>query len=163
MKTLINRKAFTMIELIFVIVIIGILAAVAMPKLAATRDDAEVSSIITNTRTGLRDMASFYASQDAIGWENNASVSTITDVPFAHTVACTPLDPSDANSTKISPNVFTLCDNNDNPCVTFTTQTGGRVAITIDSTGIICSTIATDPAIVGMIKTHQFGGKIVKR
>ncbi len=32
--------AFTMIELIFVIVIIGILSAVAIPKLAASRDDA---------------------------------------------------------------------------------------------------------------------------
>ena len=38
-----NKKAFTMVELIFVIVIIGILASVAIPKLAATRDDAEVS------------------------------------------------------------------------------------------------------------------------
>jgi len=34
------KKAFTMVELIFVIVIIGILVAVAVPKLAATRDDA---------------------------------------------------------------------------------------------------------------------------
>jgi general secretion pathway protein G len=34
------KKAFTMVELIFVIVIIGILAAVAVPRLAATRDDA---------------------------------------------------------------------------------------------------------------------------
>ncbi len=37
------KKAFTMIELIFVIVVIGILAAIAIPKFAATRDDAEIT------------------------------------------------------------------------------------------------------------------------
>ena len=41
------QKAFTMIELVFVIVVIGILAAIAIPKLAATRDDA----VITKART----------------------------------------------------------------------------------------------------------------
>lgn len=35
--------AFTMIEMIFIIVILGILAAVAIPRLAASRDDAEVA------------------------------------------------------------------------------------------------------------------------
>ena len=39
----IKRNAFTMIELIWVIVILGILAAVAIPKLAATRDDAHIA------------------------------------------------------------------------------------------------------------------------
>ena len=39
----INRKAFTMIELIFVIVVIGILSAIAIPKFAATRGDAEIA------------------------------------------------------------------------------------------------------------------------
>ena len=38
-----NRAAFTMIELVFVIVVLGILAAIAVPKLAATRDDAEIA------------------------------------------------------------------------------------------------------------------------
>ena len=38
-----HRKAFTMVELIFAIVIIGILTAVAVPKFAATRDDAVIT------------------------------------------------------------------------------------------------------------------------
>lgn len=37
------KKAFTMVELVFVIVVIGILAAIAVPKMAATRDDAIIS------------------------------------------------------------------------------------------------------------------------
>jgi general secretion pathway protein G len=39
----IKRNGFTMIELVFVIVVLGILAAVAVPRLAATRTDAEVA------------------------------------------------------------------------------------------------------------------------
>ena len=41
-----SRKAFTMVELVFVIVVIGILAAIAIPKLAATRDDATITKAI---------------------------------------------------------------------------------------------------------------------
>ncbi len=51
-----QKKAFTMIELIFVIVVLGILAAIAVPKLAATRDDAEISkgrATVAAVRSGI--------------------------------------------------------------------------------------------------------------
>ena len=46
-----TNKAFTMIEMIFVIVVLGILAAVAIPRFGATRTDAEISK-------GVADVAS---------------------------------------------------------------------------------------------------------
>jgi general secretion pathway protein G len=49
-----------MIELIFVIVIIGILAAVAIPKLAATRSDAEGAKIANNLATCIGDAGGAY-------------------------------------------------------------------------------------------------------
>jgi len=59
-----SKNAFTMIELIFVIVVLGILAGVAIPKMAATRDDAQIakgrsdiasirSAIVTERQTRL--------------------------------------------------------------------------------------------------------------
>ena len=38
-----NRKAFTMIELVFVIVVIGILSAIAIPKFADTAESAHLT------------------------------------------------------------------------------------------------------------------------
>lgn len=38
-----KRDAFTMIELVFVIVVLGILAAIAIPKFAASRTDAIIA------------------------------------------------------------------------------------------------------------------------
>ncbi|ASM39887.1 prepilin-type N-terminal cleavage/methylation domain-containing protein [Campylobacter sp. RM12327] len=59
------KKGFTMIELIFVIVILGILAAVAIPRLSATRDDAEAVKAATNLSTIISDLGAYYTSQGA--------------------------------------------------------------------------------------------------
>ena len=69
------RKGFTMIELIFVIVILGILAAVAIPKLAATRDDAEISKVVTNVSTAVADISAYYTSHKD-GFANNVDDMT---------------------------------------------------------------------------------------
>ena len=45
------KNAFTMVELIFIILIIGILAVVLIPKLAATKDDAKISRKAHNIMT----------------------------------------------------------------------------------------------------------------
>ncbi|CUV66312.1 conserved exported hypothetical protein [Sulfurovum sp. enrichment culture clone C5] len=76
------RKGFTMIELIFVIVIIGILAAVAIPKITATRDDARIAQIIGNLRTFSEDVKNYYTAngEDATSNPNGAWLVATYDV-----------------------------------------------------------------------------------
>ena len=73
------KKGFTMIELIFVIVILGILASVAIPRLAGTREDAEISTAVANLRTLLSDAASYYVVK---GTFTGTKWTEITSVPL---------------------------------------------------------------------------------
>jgi general secretion pathway protein G len=60
-----KKNGFTMVELIFVIVILGVLAAVAIPKLGATRDDAKISSEGMNVATALNSLAAEWTAKGA--------------------------------------------------------------------------------------------------
>jgi prepilin-type N-terminal cleavage/methylation domain-containing protein len=54
-----NRNAFTMIELIFVIVILGILASVAIPKFTDTKNTAEATKEVADLRTARNEVISY--------------------------------------------------------------------------------------------------------
>ena len=77
------KKGFTMIELIFVIVILGILASVAIPRLAATREDAEISAAVANLRTLVSDASAYYTVKSGFGTgDSGTKWNEFTSVPL---------------------------------------------------------------------------------
>ena len=147
------KKGFTMIELIFVIVILGILAAVAIPKLAATRDDANVAKAATELSTAINDIGSYYTANGSFG-----TASEMTNVIFDSSTA----NQSDGNMTNGEGyNVGTIEN-----CITFTTTvTDGNLTIT-NNTGAtvrteLCEDVQDLIAAKDLNSTHTFGGKKV--
>lgn len=68
------KRGFTMIELIFVIVILGILASVAIPKLGASREDAKASAAIATLATLKSAVPAYYVSQKEASIGKSASI-----------------------------------------------------------------------------------------
>jgi prepilin-type N-terminal cleavage/methylation domain-containing protein len=63
-ETSVSNRGFTLIELLIVVVIIGILAAVAIPKFASTKEKAYLAAM----KSDLRNLAT---SQESYFYENN--------------------------------------------------------------------------------------------
>ncbi len=55
-----GRPGWTLIELIFILIIIGILASVAIGKLSTTRDDAKLSTAVHNMSVCIVDAGAYY-------------------------------------------------------------------------------------------------------
>ena len=126
-----NRKGFTLIELLIVVVIIGILAAIAIPKFAATKDKAKLAAV----RTDLRNIMT---SQEAY-WADNTTYATVAQLQ-----AVTNFSLSPGNSVSIATvgaSGFTATVTNSNITAGFTNcqvQVGGGAPSTLDGQ-IVCS------------------------
>ncbi|WP_169973727.1 type II secretion system protein [Campylobacter sp. RM16191] len=165
------RKGFTMIELIFVIVILGILAAVAIPRLNATRDDAEISKGASNLATLMSDLSGYYTSKGsfnvtttgtggtgttttAIKWKDVTNVAMVKDAAGA-----------DIGETVVTTAAFLKVK--DKGCVSLQVKDGSKVEVKAETAGICgqFKDVKSVQAIAGngtAAKTHDFGGSQVK-
>ena len=145
-----KRAGFTMIELIFVIVILGILAAVAIPKLSATRTDAEVSKIAADTATLISDLGTYYTSQGTFA---NANIKNITNLDIG------------TNTSLTKGASFNIKDSGNKTCltVTFDDVEDGNVTVAKGTgTSSVCKSVKS--ATTNLIdKTYHFGGSQIKR
>jgi type IV pilus assembly protein PilA len=62
-----NKKGFTLIELLIVVVIIGILAAIAIPKFANTKEKAYIASMKADLRNLVTAEEAYFSDNTAYG------------------------------------------------------------------------------------------------
>ncbi|ANE33486.1 putative type II secretion system protein [Campylobacter hyointestinalis subsp. lawsonii CCUG 27631] len=150
------KKAFTMIELVFVIVILGILASLAVPKLAATKTDAEVTKIVVE----MKNIFDKIAALSILNPELSAKLSSIDPNSPENFLAIMSVIAGDPTLKDIK----ALQKINDqypwlNQCFIMTYENEALKIQKSDDTSNLCKTLYTHPTVNEWIKNGvNFGG-----
>ena len=81
-----NRKGFTLIELMVVVVIIGVLSSIAIPKFTSVKEQANAASCRCNMRSLGSAEALYYAQHNVFGSVGNLAGSETME--NAHLLEC---------------------------------------------------------------------------
>ncbi len=125
-----SKAGFTLIELLIVVVIIGILATIAIPKFAATKDKSKLASVRTDIRN-------IMTAQEAY-WADFGTFATIAQLQTATNYTFSPGNSAAAAATSSG---YTATVTNSTITSTLdecSVQVGGGAASTIDGV-VVCS------------------------
>jgi len=82
-----HRKGFTLIELLIVVVIIGILAAIAIPKFANTKEKAYIASMKSDLRNLVTAQEAYFSDNNSVYAATTTAMGTSYRASTGVTVA----------------------------------------------------------------------------
>jgi len=86
-KSMKNSKGFTLIELLIVVVIIGILAAIAIPRFASTKGKAFDAAAKTDLRNAMTAQEAYFSDNQTYGAVADLDVTPSANVTLSDVVA----------------------------------------------------------------------------
>ncbi len=144
------KKAFTMIELVFVIVILGILASFAIPKLSATRDDAEVVMGVQKVVGLVTDFGKYYTAHGVF-----SDLNEMTDVVLVES------DLSIFNGSLIGKTAYFTNTAKTKKCLAITIDDSNGTLIISNENDSSSYCLALTKRLGNTIGSHKFGGSLL--